>query len=66
MQWTSINGKNYWASESKATYADATEKCKSMGAYLAEPMNANENNAILKLAHGSPWIGANDIAEENK
>ena len=68
MQWTSINGKNYWLSSNVASFADATKTCNDMGGYLAEPTSATENDELTKLINdkdsGSVWIGVDDIAEE--
>ena len=68
--WTNVNGKNYWVSEVAASQPEATETCNEMGAYLAEPTTAKENEGIAKMVADKQqginlfWIGVDDIAKE--
>ena len=68
VEWTTLNGKNYWVSEEAASQADATNKCNEMDGYLAEPVSAKENEGIVKMMSdkgiGYAWIGVDDIAKE--
>ena len=70
VDWMFVNGKRYFVPKHDSSQIEASEFCDSIGGYLAEPTNAEENEAIAKLAADNglsyPVIGVDDKANEGK
>ena len=65
--WKMINLKCYFSDgNEKLNFSDSVDKCKSMGAKLAEPMTLEENmNIYDNFEHRPFWIGISDLIKEN-
>ena len=62
--WKKLSGKCYLPSKDKLNFQDAINKCKSMKASLAEPMNDKENRNLGAKLSNWYWIGITDQKTE--
>ena len=67
-KWVRVVDSCIWASNEKATFEEAAEKCKEVDsdASLYEPPNKNHNELVsILLKDEIHWIGIHDRFEEN-
>ena len=68
--WREIFEKCYKVGVGKSTFQQAKQKCIEMGGRIVEPLNAEEDQAVLEMnkEYGQlyHWIGLTDQVEELK